>query len=367
MSRLRTSLLSAAVLLLGTHLALASNVAVGTCKPSLPSYPSISAAVAGAPTGSTVEICPAAYYEQVFINQSLNLEGVSSGNSTDVVIYPPATGLTTVTEPEGYVLAPGIVVNAGPVNISNVTVDATGNLVSPGSANCVGIYYNDGVSGTINEVTARLQNGCGGYDSGVWADTTASSTLTVENSSFHNIGDSSVLIIGGINLTLKGNTMEASAYNAQAFVTNLTMTGNFLEGTGCCWGLTTFYTAGTVSSNTIDNTGYGVYEQGGSTLDFTRNSISNSQVGIYLNGGGDTFKSNTISRSSTAIEFNCNGPTVNSNTVNDATTGFDLVPAGFSGVNKFNNVSTIRTDGCTEGATKHGPGSPGKPMPAPSR
>jgi hypothetical protein len=83
MSHLRTSLLSAAALLLGTHLALASNVAVGTCKPSLPSYPSISAPVAGAPAGSTVEICPAAYYEQVFINQSLNLEGITGGNSSD--------------------------------------------------------------------------------------------------------------------------------------------------------------------------------------------------------------------------------------------------------------------------------------------
>jgi hypothetical protein len=163
MSRFTGSLLVAAVLLLGTHLALAGNVAVGTCKPSLPSYPSISAAVSGAPAGSTVEICPGTYFEQVFINQSLNLEGIASGNSTDVVIFPPAAGLTTVTDAEGDVLAPGIVVNAGPVNISNVTVDATGNMVSGGSASCVGVFYNDGVSGTINEITARFQIDCGGF------------------------------------------------------------------------------------------------------------------------------------------------------------------------------------------------------------
>jgi hypothetical protein len=199
-----------------------------------------------------------------------------------VVIFPPAAGLTTVTEPEGYVLAPGIVVNAGPVNISNVTVDATGNLVPGGSASCVGVYDNDGVSGTINEVTSRFQVDCGQFDSGVWADTTATSTLAVENSSFHNIGDSSIIAFGVINLNLKGNTMESLSYNAQVFVTNLDMTGNFIEGTGCCWGVTTFGTVVTVSSNTIDNSGFGVYEQGGSAVDFTKNSISNSGTGIFL-------------------------------------------------------------------------------------
>jgi len=144
------------------------------------------------------------------------------------------------------------------------------------------------------------------------------------------------------------------------------MTGNLIEGTGCCWGLTTFGNAGTVSSNTIDNTGYGVYQQGGSTLDFTKNNISNAAYGIVLQDGTDTFKSNTITRTGTAIEFNCNTPTVASNVVNDATTGFDSVPASFSGVNKFNNVSAIRTDGCADAATKHSPGKP-RPMPAPSR
>lgn len=369
MSRLRMSLLSAAVLLLATHLALAGNVAVGTCKPSLPTYPSISAAVAGAPAGSTIEICPGSYYEQVFINQSLNLEGVASGNTSDVVIFPPATGLTTVTDAEGDVLAPGIVVNAGPVNISNVTVDATGNLVSGGSASCVGVFYNDGVSGTINEVTSRFQVDCGQFDSGVWADTTATSTLTVENSSFHNIGDSSIIALGGINLTLKGNTMEASAYNAQIFVTTLNMSGNLIEGIGCCAGLSTAFAAGTVSSNTIDNDFWGVQQQGGSALDFTKNNISNAGIGIELGDGTDTFKSNTITRTGIGIEFNCFSPTVDSNTVNDTMTGFDSVPAGFGGVNKFNNVSTIRTDGCSDVARKGAQvsGKPGRPMPSPTR
>src|SRR3981189_2967160 len=40
---------------------------VGTCKPGLSSYPSISAAVAAAPSGSTVQVCPGTYPEQVTI------------------------------------------------------------------------------------------------------------------------------------------------------------------------------------------------------------------------------------------------------------------------------------------------------------
>ena len=132
------------------------------------------------------------------------------------------------------------------MNVSNVTVD--GNGYQNSGASCVGIFYNDGVSGTVNGVTFRNQN-CGhpAYDSGVWANTSTSSTLAVENSSFHDIGDSSVDATGECNLTLKGNTLEASGYNAQIFTAQLTMTGNVIVTGGCCTGLSVAYSQGTVS------------------------------------------------------------------------------------------------------------------------
>lgn len=363
MSRLSASLLSAVVLLFSAQLALATNYAVGTCKPSLPSYSTISAAVAGVPAGSTIEVCPGTYSEQVFINQALTLEGIASGNSSDVVIVPPGAGLTTVTDTYGYTIAPLVEVTAGPVNISNVTVDGTGNNVGPCPGIWLtGIFYDDGSSGTVNEVTARnmITSGCGS-GTGVWAESSGGDAVTIENSSFHDNEDSSIITNGNLVATVKGNTTVGAFYNVQWFVLG-TMTANVFEGSGFIG----IYSAGsgTISGNTITNsTSFDVYTYGYGAV-FTSNKISASPYGIYLLdlGSGDTFKSNTITKTGTAVEFNCYAATVATNTINDATTGLDQVPSSFSGSNKFDSVATIRTN-CADAPSKHSlEGTPGKPL-----
>jgi pectin methylesterase-like acyl-CoA thioesterase len=57
--------------------AFAGVVAVGTCT-NHPHYGSIQEAVNSVPAGSTIEICPGTYAEQVLITSALTLEGVSS-------------------------------------------------------------------------------------------------------------------------------------------------------------------------------------------------------------------------------------------------------------------------------------------------
>ncbi len=59
----------AAVLLFGSC-SIAATYAVGTCKPTLPSFLSISAAVSSVPAGSTIEVCPGTYAEQVIISNT---------------------------------------------------------------------------------------------------------------------------------------------------------------------------------------------------------------------------------------------------------------------------------------------------------
>lgn len=88
---------------------------------------------------------------------------------------------------------------------------------------------------------------------------------------------------------------------------------------------------------------------------------------IGKNTTRDTYKFNTITKTGTAIEFNCNTPTVTSNIISGATTGFNQVAASFAGVNTFDSVATIRTDGCTDAQTRLKPEKQGVPMPAPSR
>ena len=79
-------LLPAAVLLVAIQPMLASTVQVGHCIPNVQSYPTISAAVSGVTAGSTVEVCPGGYAEQVTITQPLTLIGLRVGTANQAVI-----------------------------------------------------------------------------------------------------------------------------------------------------------------------------------------------------------------------------------------------------------------------------------------
>jgi hypothetical protein len=371
MSYLRILFLLAIGLLLGASPMLAANYAVGTCKPSLPSYTTISAAVSGVPPGSTVLVCPGTYPEQVTIAQPLTLKGISSGNAGQAVITVPGTGLAVVTTGVGASIAAQIAVTAtaGPVNINDLTVDGTGNTVGGYPTRLVGILYDDGSSGTVNEVTVRnLSNS--GYSAGTWAEnsTATNESVTIENSSFHDIDQYGVVtennqVPSTLFATVKGNSIETSGYNV-FWDSGGSLTANVING-----GYAGIFLAGpgTVSGNTLANQSYGIVACCRATT-ATSNKISNASYGIYDEGGGGTYKANTIAKVLVGIEFNCQAtiPTVLSNTINDATTGLDNVPASFSSANSFNNVVTLRSDGCASGPI-HGPDLLAAPHSGPMR
>jgi Right handed beta helix region len=350
MSRPRVLFLLAIGLLLGVHPMLAATVAVGTCKPSITSFTTISAAVIAVPPGSTVLVCPGTYPEQVTIAQPLTLKGIASGNAGQAVITVPGSGLVVVTSAFGYSIAAQVAVTAtaGPANISDITVDGTGNNVGGSPTWLVGIFYESGSAGTVNEVTVRnLSNS--GYTSGTWAEnaTGTNASVTIENSSFHDIDGTGVFVLGSTLLaTVKGNTFDFHLQTAGYIVdwqSGGSLTGNVMIG-----GYAGIVVSGpaTVSGNTVANSNFGIAADGGAIV--TSNKISNAaSYGILDNGGSNTYKSNTITKAGVGIEFHCHTPTVVSNTINDATTGIDSVPASFSvGANSFNNVVTLRTGGC---------------------
>jgi hypothetical protein len=354
MSRIKVLSLLAIGLLLAVPM-FASTVAVGTCKPSLTSFATISAAVVAVPSGSTVEVCPGTYPEQVTIAQSLTLKGISSGNAGQAVITVPGSGLVEVTSGTGVLIAPLVHVTATSVNISDLTVDGTGNGVT-NTPWLTGILYDSGSSGTVNEITARNMC-CTGGGSGVWAENNSGTlSVTVENSSFHDIDDSAVITNGVLLATVKGNTMQGGFAQFQ-FLSGGSLTGNVTSG-GTFVGI---YASGgnTVSSNAV-NAPIGLYMGAGVTA--TSNKLSNaSTAGIDdLGGGGNTYKTNIITKAGVGIEFNCNAaiPTATGNTINDATTGLDNVPSSFSGSNNFDNVGTLRTDGCGFRPTPQAPSGP---------
>ena len=207
----------AALLLLTVQRVLASNVQVGTCKGKLPSYPTISAAVSAVPPGSTVQVCPGIYPEQVTITVPLNLTGVASGTADQVLITVPSLGLVenTVSMFGEPVAAQVLVQSAAPVNITNISVDGTGgDMACALNTWIAGIFYTSTSSGTVHKTRASDQTD-GGCGVGIWAENSdsESQSITIQNSSVYNVDNAGIFtasnyIPSSLSVTLTGNDSE---------------------------------------------------------------------------------------------------------------------------------------------------------------
>jgi hypothetical protein len=338
---------------MAAHPTLAASYAVGTCKPTLPSFASISTAVSSVPPSSTVLVCPGTYPEQVTISQPLTLTGVAISNSAQAVITVPAGGLSLAPDALFGPLSPQVMVTAGPVTLTNITVDGTGFNGGVGcSGYLVGIFYASGSSGTVNEVTTRNHffYGCG---IGILAanETSTNESVTIQNSSFHDFDGYGINVATNqtpptLTATIKGNTVDsgdAASIGIGTYLNAGSVTGNVVSAGG--FGLVLAAPASIASGNTITKSYVGIVAARDG-VSATSNKISNSVTGLRANVDGITFQSNTITRTTTGIEFLCSTATVTHNTINDAMVGLADVPASFGAPNNFFNVSTIRTDGC---------------------
>ena len=339
---------------------LASTVQVGTCLPGVKSYSTITAAVEAVSAGSTVKVCPGTYPEQFIISTPLTLEGVVSGNSDRVVIAAAGANLASnVDSIFGDPVVAQVLVIAGPVNISNITVDGTGNNQNS-LVDVVGIFYASGSSGTVNGVTTRQQSGNGrGY--GIWAENgnTTLESVTIENCDVHDVdvgifvgsnqspptltptiqrnmivGHTGVFDLAGGNIT--NNIIAAHFYGiaagngAYSSVLSNTITMTNPSDTLARKGILIGSSGATVKSNSIFNLG----------------AFEFSTTGIYLVSSGNTVESNTIKDADTGIELLCKpGNTVSGNTIWDVYLGIDQVPSTQTGTNTYRNVDFIKS-GC---------------------
>jgi parallel beta-helix repeat protein len=340
----------------------ATTIVVGTCLPGI-QFSTITAAVTAAPPGGTVKVCPGSYFEQFSITKKLTLEGVVSGNENAVVIYPPAAGLAQNTSDARGAVAAQILVQgtAGPVNISNLTVDGTGNNYTGGDLR--GILYQD-ASGIVNHVAARNQIPGGTLSGdqsgqGIMVETTSSSsaTLTVENSSVHNYNKNGIV--------------------ARYSGASLTATGNYVQGAGAVSGIAAqngieiaFNGAtGTIKNNTvIDNVYFDPTSASSSDIllyDAAENAkiavsgniLGNSQVAISLftdspgtYGDGVSVTTNKIFGTSSydAIDVCTNSNVVTGNVIfNTAQSGVHLdASCGGTGDNNTVSGNTVLESAC---------------------
>jgi hypothetical protein len=319
---------------------------VGNCR--VGAFGTINAAVAAVPAGSTIDVCPGTYAEQVVISKALTLKGIFSNNSTQAIIAMPSAALAASPSLLWGTVVPQVWITAGPVNITNITVDGTTTMNCPG-AKTVGIFYSSGSAGTVNEVEARNQN-CSGAGLGILAENGvgAIQAVKIENNNIHDISRAGISTCSDqtpstLTATITGNYVAAGVVgifpycNAGGTVSSNIVTGGSI-------GVYAGSASTTVSGNTIIGAGYaGVAVTKAASV--ISNHITGSSNGILLDSGGATIKTNFITKSNIGVEFACFAGTVTGNTINGATTGFDQVPAAFNGVNKFYNVPTVRVAG----------------------
>ena len=361
MSRFRLSSLLILALLFGARPVLAATVAVGSCRPNLPSYPNISAAVAAVSAGSIVLVCPGTYSEQVIVATPLTLQGISSGNSAQAIVTVPGTGLATTSGVLFNPLAPQVEVTAtgGPVNIINLTVDGSAGASACSGAILIGIYYGSGSFGTVNEVTVRnAPSSCGAH--GVLAEngTATGQFVTIQNSSVHDTVNGTGILVdsnqspGTFTATIKGNQVS-NTYSGILQYTGAgpgSITGNVVSATNVAVG--SLAPSVVISANVLTSPSssgvFGAIYAGASGVSVTSNKVWNTPFwGIQIATTGATIRSNFISDTNVAIEFACNtGNIVSANTINDAVVGFDNVPLVSTPSSSFFNVATNRTDGC---------------------
>jgi parallel beta-helix repeat protein len=377
----------------------AATVFVGTC--GSPNFPTIQAAVNAATTGSTVNVCPGSYPEQVTINKHLIVQGVASGTLNQAVVTAPAGGIVanTVSLATAYPIAAQIYVHdATGVTIANLTIDGSGNngLTACGVPNLVGIYYQD-ATGLINNAVTRNQtsvppNGCAqGTGMGVFVQSGISlvtggagtSTVTVLNSSVHDFQKNG--ITGnevGTQLTVTSNEVRGQGptngasengiqlgfgatgkVNANTVIDEIWAPDTASDSGDAAVGILIFDVAGaSVLTNHVGNTQFGIAVAGDTTgaadnATITNNTLDGTLIfdGINVCGSsGGTITGNVVSGSTqsgihldgTCTGVTSGGTTVTGNTINEACAGIlDGTAGNTTSPDTFFNTTHTVLDG----------------------
>ncbi len=356
---------------------------VGGCLTGFANYPTISAALTGAPAGATIDICPGTYPEQLTVTRNVSLVGVSVGNSSLEHLVAPSTGLVTNAMYLGTnnPVDAQIVVEKGvsAFTISGLTIDGNNSGITGCAPDLVGILVQD-ASGTING-NAIINTNLGGQLEGcqtglavyVESDAAGASAVAVTNNDVVNFQKNG--ITGNetnTGLTVTGNTVlglgddPANGQNSiqVGFGATGTVTGNvvgndiYTGGGFSATGILIYASKNVgVRKNTISNTQGGVYVQGDNNGDadypvITDNEVTTTQTydGIDVCGlSNATISGNIVNgsdQSAIHVDDECGGPstaTVNSNKINLACAGILVGPnstaSGLTG-NSFVNVAT---------------------------
>jgi hypothetical protein len=375
----------------------AATVIVGTCKPGV-QYPTISAAVAGAPAGSTIDVCPGTYTEQVVVTKNFTIIGITVGTADSAVLLPPSGGLVTNgSDIFGNPVAPQIFVQNAAVTISHLTVDGTGNnLAGCGAPTLEGIYYQNS-SGTITDNVVRNQYqsdfaNFGGCQNGLAINVeslTDNSTVAISNNFVQSYQKNGVTATGaatgssgpGPSVTITGNYIVGLGANALnwgaaapaaengvqfGFGASGKITGNIViddiwppdtssQSNNAASGILVYASAGiSVLNNDVGSTQFGIVAVTDPTFGpadgtiITGNKVTGTQIfdAIDLCSNGDSAQGNFLfgnTESGIHADSSCGGTgtgeTIKGNTISGSCAGVLNGGGGAIGANTYLNVT----------------------------
>jgi parallel beta-helix repeat protein len=357
---------------------------VGTCT-SGTHFSTIQSALDASPAANTIEVCPGIYYEQITISHPVTLEGIADGNGSLAQIELPSGYTANASVFAEGDIEPAIAqvyvndVSGGPVNLTKLNVSGVGS----GRLDYIfiGVLYNQS-SGTINQVTTSSQNNGGEANgSGMWIQGGSSKpSVTVENSSVHDFGDTGIFATGtttapDLTVTIKNNVISSPSNGTFNLVveegSDLTVSGNVMSGGAI--GIFIDSTEGSITGNTVLGSQIGIelvadgpsvksnsiYDAVTYGIDVSATALKTSTVEnntirtVKSPTSGDSDDSNGI-----GIELHCNNISssrVNSNTIMDSFEGYGDAPAGFTGSNTyvglFFDVATCSSDSVSSKAS----------------
>jgi len=301
----------------------ATNTVVGTCLAGA-HYTTIQAAVTAAAAGSTVQVCPGTYPEQIVINKNLTLKGVASGTADAVTITQPAGGAVanTLSGIFGSLAAQIWVWNAN-ATISGIAIDGS-NQPCPTSSTWVGILYQGGGGLLTNSVVANSPPSCLTAIS-VFGD--AATNLKLNNNAVLNCSGVCFELDYSSNATIAGNSVTAMVPGQPIGVEIQSLNG-----------------PATVSNNTIANGNVGLVVASNAVTATGNNFL---QCGVELFGATNSIiQNNHISGAGLALyisDTGTGGNNVTKNTVVGAVLGIHFAPSvgDVTAPNTFLDTATI--------------------------
>ncbi len=322
---------------------------VGTCGSGKANFTTIQQAVSSVPAGSTINVCPGVYTEQVTIQQSLTLQGVSHGSEGPVVIAGPAS-LQPAALPFITTYAVVNVLDAsGPVNINDISIDASSIIPIDLEHNAAVLCRSSSCS--LNRVLlicpfdSRYDPGNPSIDDGMIVDDVAgvSPTLTVKNSVFRflqtgtNIEPANILLYvlgnaGGISVDIENNTLEGAPGGPPGSIL-------FADASG------------TFSGNFVSNLNVGFANVYGDAQPLIINGnviISGTALWVNLIPGPVTVSNNTLIVSTGGVRVSGDSNiTIKGNQI----TGGNLIQPAMAGISLDCEASTATISGNTFVAT----------------